>query len=129
MKKFTTFEELKGIRGIQGNVYFDIIIFSCLSLSYNDFQVFLNLFCLENKRLLSDFLRKQGWTRNEQGLWTTIKWSRIDYNNINIILLWKEKTWKLIFITNSELSQNHPEKQFLTFKTTIIFLFNDIWCF
>ena len=36
----------------------------------------------------------------------------------------KEKTWKHIFNTNSELSQNRTEKQIMPFKTTVI---NDIW--
>ena len=31
LKKCTSFEEQKGTRYIKGNVYFDIIIFSCLS--------------------------------------------------------------------------------------------------
>ena len=31
LKKCTTFEEQKGTKYIRGNVYFDIIVFSCLS--------------------------------------------------------------------------------------------------
>ena len=42
-------------------------------------------------------------------------------------LLAKEKTWKHIFNTNSELSQNRTEKQIMLSKTTINWLFNDIW--
>ena len=38
----------------------------------------------------------------------------------------KEKTWKNIFNTNSELSQNRTEKHFMPFKTTVNWLFNDI---
>ena len=41
-------------------------------------------------------------------------------------LLAKEKTWKRIFDTNSELSQNHTEKGIMQFKTAVIWLFNDI---
>ena len=44
-------------------------------------------------------------------------------------LLAKEKTWKRIFNTNSELSQNRTEKQIMLSKTTINWLFNDIWCY
>ena len=44
-------------------------------------------------------------------------------------LLAKEKTWKLIFNTNSELSQNRTEKQIMPFKTTLNWLFNDILCY
>ena len=35
-------------------------------------------------------------------------------------MLGKQKTWKRIFNTNSELSQNHAEKQIMSFKTTVI---------
>ena len=41
-------------------------------------------------------------------------------------LLAKEKTWKHIFNTNSELSQNRTEKQIMSFKTTVNWLFNDV---
>ena len=40
----------------------------------------------------------------------------------------KEKTWKSIFNTNSELSQDRTEKQIMPFKTIINWLFNDIAC-
>ena len=42
------------------------------------------------------------------------------------LLLAKEKTWKRIFNTNSELSPNRAEKQIMPFKTTVNWLFNDI---
>ena len=42
-------------------------------------------------------------------------------------LLAKEKT--CIFNTNSELLQNRTEKQIMPSKTTINWLFNDIWCY
>ena len=64
------------------------------------------------------------------------RWKNNDYNDINIflsleipctILLVKEKTRKSIFNTNSELSQNFTEKQIMSFKTTVNWLFNSIW--
>ena len=39
----------------------------------------------------------------------------------------KEKTWKDIFKTNSELLQNSTGKQIMLFKTTVNCLFNYIW--
>ena len=33
------------------------------------------------------------------------------------------------FLTNSELSRNRTEKQIMPFKTTVRWLFNDIWCY
>ena len=42
-------------------------------------------------------------------------------------LLAKEKTWKRLFNTNSELLQNRTAKQIMPSKTTTNWLFNDIW--
>ena len=42
-------------------------------------------------------------------------------------LLAKGKTWKRIFNTNSELSQNRTEKHIIPPETTINWLFHDIW--
>ena len=64
------------------------------------------------------------------------RWKSTDNKDINTFLslenpcaflLVKEKTWKLIFNTNSELSQNRTEKQIMPFKTAVNWLFNDIW--
>ena len=41
-------------------------------------------------------------------------------------LLSKEKTWKRIFDANSELLQNRTEKQIMSFKTAVNWVFNDI---
>ena len=66
------------------------------------------------------------------------RWECTNKNDINIFLLLenpctfllaKEKTWKLIFNTNSELSQNRTQKQIMPSKTTINWLFNHIWCY
>ena len=51
----------------------------------------------------------------------------LSLKNACTFLLAKEKTWKSIFNTNSELSQNRTEKQIMSFKTTVNWLFNDIW--
>ena len=34
-----------------------------------------------------------------------------------------------MFNANSELSQNHTEKQIMKFITIVNWLFNDIWCY
>ena len=44
-------------------------------------------------------------------------------------LLAKDKTWKYIFNTYSELLQNGTEKQIMPLKTTVNWLLNDIWCY
>ena len=58
LKKCCSFEEQKGTRYIWGNVYcWDY----CLKLSFvykTVSQISFNLFCLGNKNILSEFLRK-----------------------------------------------------------------------
>ena len=151
MKKCTSFEEQKGTRYIWENVYFDIF-FSCL-LSTKLSQISFELFCSGDKRLLSEFLWKWGWFQgpNErlpkylgkklkfQELETQFcRWKSTDNIDINIflslenactILLVKEKTWKCIFNADSELLQNCAEKQIMPFKTSVNWLFSDIWCY
>ena len=116
-------------------------------------QISFKLFCSRDKRLLSEFLWKCGWFQghNERiskylsqklrfqktETWFC-RWKSTDNNDINIFLslenpctflLTKENTWKRIFNTNSELSQNRTENQIMSFKTTVNWLFNDIWCY
>ena len=59
-----------------------------------------------------------------------------NYSNINIFLslknfcsflLAKEKTWKIIFNTICEISRIRKEKQIMPLKTTVNWLFKDIW--
>ena len=57
----------------------------------------------------------------------------LSLENLCNFLLAKEKTWKCIFNTNSELSQNRTEKQIMLFTTALNCLFNDmlfsLWLF
>ena len=66
------------------------------------------------------------------------RWKSTDNNYINIFLplenpftflFAKENTWRRIFNTNSELSQNRTDKEIMLFKTTRSWLLNDIWCY
>ena len=148
MKKCTSFEEKKGTRYVRGNVYFDIIVFSCLSSTKTCIRFLLICFF----RHLPEFLRKWGWfqghnQRFPKYLGWKLKFKKIEtpfcrwkstYNNDNIFLslenpytflLAKEKTWKCIFNTNPELLQNRGEKQIMLSKTTVNWLFKDIWCY
>ena len=115
-------------------------------------QIFLNLFRSGDKRLLSDFTQKWGWfhghyVRFPNNLGSRLKfqktearfcrWKSNDYDISNFLslenpctfLLGKGKTWKRIFKTNCEWSRNHTEKQFMPSKTSVNWLFNDIWCY
>ena len=60
---------------------------------------------------------------------TTALTSSYYWKILLLFLLAKENTWKCVFKTNSELSQNRTEKQTMLFKTTLNWLFNDIWCY
>ena len=53
----------------------------------------------------------------------------LSLENPSAFLLVKEKTWKCIFNTNSELSQNCTKKQIMPSKTTINWQFNGVWCY
>ena len=124
-----------------------------LSFTYKKLsQISFNLFWSGDKRFLSEFLGKWGWRHGHNERFPKYlgqklkfqktetrfcRWKNTDNNDINIFLslenpnfsLPKEKTWKRIFNINSELSQNHTEKQIMPFKTTLNWLFNGIWCY
>ena len=51
------------------------------------------------------------------------------FHNPCTCLIVKEKTWKRVFNSNSELLQNRTEKQIMPFKITVNWLFTDIWCY
>ena len=106
-----------------------------------------------DKRLLSEFLRKWGWfqghnehflkylgykLKSQKNETRFCRWKSTDNNDINIFLslenpctflLEKEKIWKRILKTTSELLRNRTEKQIMPSKTKINWLFNDIWCY
>ena len=103
-------------------------------------QISFNLFCLGDKRLLSEFLRKWGWFQRHNEPFPKCfgkklkfqktetrfcRWNSTDNNDINIFLplenpctflLAKEKTLKRICSTNSELSQRCYKKTNSTFQ-------------
>ena len=65
---------------------------------------------------------------DERALMTTTLISFCHWKTLVIgtFLLVKEKTRKCIFNNISELLQNRTEKQIMSFKTTVNWLFNDI---
>ena len=128
----------------------------CLHLSFvykTVSQISFNFCCSGDKSLLSELLRKWdwfqghneffpkylGWKLKFQKTETQLcRWQSTDNNDIKIFLslegpctflLAKEKIWKRVFNTNSELSQNRTEKQIVPSKTTINWLFNDKGCY
>ena len=80
LKKFTSFEEQKGTSYVWGNVYFGIIVFSCLSSTKPCLRFLLICFVREIKDL-SEFLRKWGWFHGNQPrfLRNSDKFSRISW--------------------------------------------------
>ena len=82
-KKCISFEEQKVTSYIRGNIYFGIIVFSCLSSTNSCF------FRSEDKRLLSEFLKKWGWFQghNERFLkylGSELKFQKIETRFIDI---------------------------------------------
>ena len=116
VKKCTSFEEQKGTRYIRRNVYFGIIFFSCLSSTIPCLRFLLICFVREIKHFYQSSL---GNEVDERTMITMTLWS----------LLAPFSVRKIIFNTNSELLQNPAEKQFMSFKATVNWLFNDIWCY
>ena len=146
LKKCTSFEVQKGTRNIQENVYFGIIIFSRFSSIKPCLRSLLICFAREMKRFYQNSFKNEVDFTNIMDVspnilaknkkFKKLRHGFVDDNNINIFLsrenpctflLAKEKTWKRVFITNNELSQNRTEKQIMPFKTTVNLLFNDIW--
>ena len=58
LKTCTTFEEQKGTDYVRENVYFGIIVFTCLSSTKPCLRFLLICFDREIKGFLSEFLRK-----------------------------------------------------------------------
>ena len=112
-------------------------------------EMSFNLFCLGDKRLLSEFLGEWDWFQGHNERFPKYpgwklkiekteerfcRWKNTDNNDINISLslqnpcnfsLWK----KIAENANTELSQNCTEKQIMPSKITINWLFNDILCY
>ena len=142
MMKCTSFVEQKGARYIQGNIYFDIIVSGSLS-STKPCLKFLICFAREIKGFYQiswgnevDFTDMMNVSQKNLGARLKFQkaetrscwWKSNTYNDSNIflslenhctILLEKEKTWKHTLKTNCELLQNHSEKQYMPFETTV----------
>ena len=131
LKTCTTFEEQKGAKYIWGNICFGIIVFSCLSSTKLCLRFLLICFAQEVKRFYQSSLGNEVDFRDIMNVSPNIlgknwnfekrfcRWKSTDNNDINILPLKnsctffpaKEKTWKGIFNTNSELLQNCAEKK------------------
>ena len=152
MKNSTSFEEQKVVKYIQKNVYFGIIVFSCLSSTKPCFIFLLICFSWEIKGISQRSLGNEidfraewtfpqiSWRKNkiskywhvfvdERALLTTTLIFFLSLEKPCTFLLVKEKTWKYIFNTNSELLKNCTEKQIRSSKTTVNWIFNDIWSY
>ena len=144
MKKCTSFEEQKGTRYIRGNVYFGIIVFSCLSSTKPCLRFLLICFDREIKGFYQsslgndvDFTDIMNVSPNilaENLNFKTLRHGFVDERALITATLISSCHLKIlvpfylqkIFNTNSELSQNHTKKQFMLSKTTLNWLFNDI---
>ena len=135
------------MRYIRGNVYFGIIVFRCL-LSTKSCLRFL-LICFDQEirgfyqsslgndvdftdimnvspNILAKNLNFRKLTHglvDERALITTTSISSCHWKTLAPFCLRKKRPEKRIFNINSELSQNHTEKQIMPFKTTLNLLF------
>ena len=148
LKTCTTFEEQKGTKYIRGNVYFGIIVFSCLSSTKPCLRFLLICFDREIKGFYQSSLgnefdftdimnvspnilaKNQNFKKlrhgfvNKRTMSTMTLTSSCHWKNLVPFWLRKKNPSK-----NSELSQNRTEKQIMLFKTTLNWLFNDTWCY
>ena len=148
MTKCTSFEEQKCTSYIWGNVYFGINVFSCLSSTKACLRFLLICFPREINGFYQSSLGNEADFRDTMNVSLNILAKKLRHGFVDErtlitttliyfclsktlvpFLRAKEKTWKRIFNTNSELSQNHTEKQIMPSKTTINWLSNDIWCY
>ena len=125
MKKCTSFEEQKDTRHIRENVYFSIIIFSCLSSTKWCLRFLSNCFVLEIKgfyqsslgnevgfrvimnvspNILSKNFKKLKFQKTETQFY---RWKSTENNDINIFLSLKNPCTFL-------LAKKRPENTFLT---------------
>ena len=131
--KCNSFEKQNGTRYIAGNVYFGIIIFSCLSSAKQSLRFLLICFVREIKgfyrsllgnevdftdimNIYLNVLAKKKFQKTET---LTFRWKSKDYNNINVFLsleipctflLAKEKTWKTFLtlrVSHSKIVQKN----------------------
>ena len=120
LKKCTSFEDQKGTSYIWGNVHFGIV-FSCLSSTKQCLRFLSNYLVWEIKDFLgnvpSEFLRKWCWFQghnecfvDERAMKTMTLICSCHWKTLiplwKTLLLAKEKAWKHIFNTNSELLKN-----------------------
>ena len=87
LKKCTTFEEQKGTRYIRGNVYFGIIVFSCLSSTKPCLRFLLICFDWEIKGFYQSSLGNEVDFTNIMNVSPNIlRHGFVDKNGINIFL-------------------------------------------
>ena len=132
--------------------HFGICLFQ-LSFVYKTVsQISLNLFCSGDKRLLSEFFPKWGWFHEHNERFPNIlakikfsktetcfcRWKSNDYNKNDYSCHWKtlvpfcmrKKRPENAFLTLTvDYHKIVKKKQIMPFKTTVNWLFSDIWCY
>ena len=139
-KKCTNFEEQKGTRYNQENVYICIIVFSCLSSTKSYLRFLLNCFVWEIKGFCQSSFGNEVDFRDIMDASLNISAKNWNFKKLRhyfvneramiktklmscTFLLAKEKTWKRTFNINDKLSQKCTEKEIMPFKTTVNWLF------
>ena len=122
MKKCTTFEEQKGTRYIRGNVYFGIIVFSCLSSTKPCLRFLLICFAREIKGFYQsslgnevDFMDIMNVSPNilaKNENFKKLRHGSVDKRTIITTALTSSCHWKTL--VPFCLQKRRPEKAFLT---------------
>ena len=153
MKKCTSFEEQKGTRYIRGNVYFGIIVFSCLSSTKPCLRFLLICFAREIKGFYQSSLgnevdftdiinvspnilaKNQNFKKlrhgflDERALITTTLISSCHYKTLvpfGLRKKWPENAFLTLILNYRKIVQ---KKNLCCSKATVNWLFNDIWCY
>ena len=111
LKKCTSFEELKGTRYFQGNSYFGIIVFSCLSSTNLCLEFLLICFTWEIKGFYqSSRVCRNILAKNQN--FKKLRHSFVDEKAMITMTLWFSCHWKML--VPFCLWKKRPEKEFLT---------------
>ena len=92
-------------------------------------KIWRNALALKSKKVQGIFSKRFILTLLSSAVFRLQNDIFLSLENPCTFLLAKEKTWKRIFNSTNELSQDRTEKQIMPFKITVNWLFDDIWCY
>ena len=112
LKKCTTFEEQKGTRHIRGNVYFDIIVFTCLLICFDREIKGFYQSSLENEVDFMDIMNVSPNILAKNENFKKLRHGSVDKRTIITTALTSSCHWKTL--VPFCLRKKIPENEFLT---------------